>query len=145
MANLFGRNRRRTDERLRTLRAGGAVSLDCQLRRTSPRGWGPWTPGHLELGAVGGEAGAGVAVWGVTDPLAVGLPALHGPVRASFAPGAQLWVRPVRFATETFWGRDSRIVVVEDDRHTAELAFEPVLVDEVARRLSLLLEAGPGA
>ncbi|MBP7630634.1 MAG: hypothetical protein KA758_09310 [Acidimicrobiales bacterium] len=135
ITNPFGRNRRRAEERRRAVVAGGAVTVACRLRRTSPRGWGPWTPGRLELGPVPD----GGAVWHVDDPIAVGLPAVHGPVDASFPPGADVWLRPVRFQTEGFWGMDAQIVVVEDERATIELAIEPPIPEDVAARLAALL------
>lgn len=137
--NPFGRSRRRAEERRRVLREGGPVVVACRIRRTSPRGWGPWTPGRIELGPATG----GPALWHVDDPIAVGLPAVHGPVDASFPSGAEVWVRPVRFQTEGFWGMDADIVVVEDERATIELAIEPPIATDVATRLTTLLRADP--
>ncbi|MCB0988335.1 MAG: hypothetical protein H6519_00805 [Microthrixaceae bacterium] len=138
VSNPFGRTRR-LRERLRSgLEAGGQVSIDAKLRRTSARGWGAWTDARLELGSVPG----GSATWHVEDPTAVGVASVHGPVNAAFALGARVGLRPVRFATEGFWGTDSEIVVVEHERSTIELAVLPELVEPLARRLEDLLQGG---
>ncbi len=135
ISNPFGRKRRQTEERLAGLRSGVATVVEGRLRRTSARGWGPWTPVRITLGTLPD----GAAVWHVEDPVAVGVPAVHGAVHASFASGATIWLRPVRFQTEGFWGTDAQIVVVEDDRSTIELALEPPLDQAVAERLTALL------
>lgn len=135
MINPFGKAKRRREERRRALVRGEAVEIDCQLRRTSARGWGPWTPGEVVLGALPD----GVATWHVDDPVAVGLASVHGPVDARFADVEHVWLRPVRFQTEAFWGMDAQIVVLEGERSTVEVAVEPDLVDPLAERLGDLL------
>ena len=70
MLNPFGKAKRRHEALRRALVRGEAVDVDCRLRRTSARGWGPWTPGVVDLGPLPD----GVATWHVDDPIAVGLP-----------------------------------------------------------------------
>ncbi|NLD77629.1 MAG: hypothetical protein GX643_13285 [Acidimicrobiales bacterium] len=138
MLNPFGKAKRRHEALRRALVRGEAVDVDCRLRRTSARGWGPWTPGVVDLGPLPD----GVATWHVDDPIAVGLPSVHGPVDARFADVDQVWLRPVRFQTEAFWGMESQIVVLEGERSTVELAVLPDLAEPLAERLGDLL-AGP--
>lgn len=133
--NPFGKAKRRRDERRRALLRGEGIDLDCHLRRTSARGWGPWTPGRLGLGALPD----GLATWHVDDPVAVGVASVHGPVDARFADVDSVWLRPIRFQTEAFWGMKGQIVVVEGKRATLELAVEADLADPLAERLTDLL------
>ncbi len=135
ISNPFGKARRRREERRRALVRGEEVEIDCHLRRTSARGWGPWTPGVVGLGALP----HGLATWHVEDPVAVGVAAVHGPVDARFADVDDVWLRPVRFQTEAFWGMDARIVVLEGERSTIELAVEAALAEPLAERLGDLL------
>ena len=135
ISNPFGRSRRRRDERRRALVRGEAISIDCRLRRTSARGWGPWTDAVLSLGALPD----GVVRWHVDDPVAVGLPAIRGAIDAGFVDIDEVWQRPVRFQTEAFWGMEGEIVVLHAERTTTELACEPAFTHPVADRLRDLL------
>ena len=135
MLNPFGKARRRRESLRRALVRGELVAIECRLRRTSARGWGPWTLGEVELGPLPD----GVATWHVDDPVAVGLPSVHGPVDARFADVDSVWLRPVRFQTEAFWGMESQIVVLEGERSTVELAVLPDLAEPLAERLDDLL------
>lgn len=116
---------------------GEPVTIDAWLRRTSARGWGPWTEAVLALGAVSG----GEARWQVADPTAVGLAATHGPVDEAFGAETEIYVRPVRFRTERFWRAGGDIVVVDADGPRIEVAVPPGLADAVAERL---VELRPG-
>ncbi|QXC60983.1 hypothetical protein KSP35_22155 [Aquihabitans sp. G128] len=113
------------------------VELDVQLRRTSARGWGPWTPATITLGSLPD----GVVNWHAEDPVAVGLPAIRGPITATFTEIDDVWLRPVRFRTEAFWGMDAEIVVLRSERATSELALAPdltgPLLDRLAEQLGL--------
>ncbi len=133
----FGRSRREGEARRRGLLRGEAVTILCPLRRTSARGWGPWTDAEVVLG----ELPDGVVAWHVDDPIAVGLPSVHGPVDATLDGVTEVWTRPVRFETEAFWGMDASIVVVQADRGTVELACDPAIVDLVATRVRDLAAA----
>ena len=135
ITNPFGRAKRRLQETRRTLVRGDDVELDCRLRRTSARGWGPWTEAKVSVGRLPD----GDATWHTDDPVAVGVAAVHGPVDARFADVDRVWLRQVRFQTEAFWGMDAQIVVVEGERSTVELAVEPVLAAPLADRLGDLL------
>lgn len=134
MKTPFSRARRQRDARRRALLAGEAVALDGHLRRTSARGWGAWTPARLSLGALPD----GPARWYVDDPVAVGLPSGHGPVSATFVEIGELWLRPVRFRTEAFFGMDADIVVLGSERGTTELALPVDEAPLVAARLESL-------
>ena len=131
----FGRGRRERDSLRRAVVRGEAVVLEVRLRRTSARGWGPWTPAELRLGALPD----GLASWHAEDPVAVGLPTVHGAVDAAFGDVDDVWTRPVRFRTEAFWGGDSQIVVVPSERTTIELSVDPELTEPVVDRLKDLL------
>lgn len=135
ISNPFGRSKRRRDERRRALVRGEAIDLDCRLRRTSARGWGPWTEARVSLGALPD----GSATWHVEDPVAVGLPSVHGAVDARFDEIDDVWTRPVRFRSEAFWGMEAWIVVLRAERATVELACEEDLVAPLAERLADLL------
>lgn len=102
-----------------------------KLRRTSARGWGPWTDGVVILGPVPDNP----VSWHVEDPVAVGLPVTRGAVSADFTAIDRITVRPVRFRTEAFWGMDAEIVVLHAERATTELAMPPELTGPVHERL----------
>lgn len=119
----LGQNRRNRDALRRAVVRGEAVTLECRLRRTSARGWGPWTDATVMLGALpDGKVG-----WHTDDPVSVGLPAGRGPVDGEFADLDDVWSRPVRFQTEAFWGMDGEILVLAAERSTTELAVPAVL------------------
>lgn len=138
MRSPFGRRKRAAAELLRQLGEGEPVTLSGSLRRTSPRGWGPWTPAEIHLGA---DAAAG-AMWHVDDPLAVGFAPGRGPVDVAFASVGAVWTRPVRFRTEAFWGLDAEIIVVEGERSTVELALDPAHTQLAVERLVRVLDLG---
>ena len=127
----FGQARRQRDARRRALLDGEPVAVSGRLRRTSARGWGAWTDTVVSLG----PPPDGPARWRVDDPIAVGLPSTHGPVSATFIEIGEVYVRPVRFRTEAFWGMDADIVVLTSERGTTELAFPQDLTAPVAARL----------
>ena len=114
------------------------MTVDGRLRRTSARGWGPWTEATLVLGA----APDGEARWQVADPAAVGLVSTHGPVDEAFGAGTDIYVRAVRFRTERFWRAGGDIVVVASEGSRLELALPPGLADPVAERLVELRSDG---
>ena len=62
-------SRRERPDRQRRLDAGEPVELAARIRRTTTRGWGPWTDGALLLAARTG----GKSRWRVADPTAIGL------------------------------------------------------------------------
>lgn len=140
----FGAGRRRRDERRRALLRGEEVALDARLRRTSARGWGPWTDVELDLG----PAPDGPVDWHAEDPVALGLPVTRGPVDDRFVDVHDVWLRPVRFRTEAFWGLDGEIVVITAERATTELAVPaPIagpLRDRLREQLGLDGLDGPG-
>lgn len=135
----FGRGRRQREERRASLVRGDLVPVECRLRRTSARGWGPWTDAVVTLGALPD----GDAEWHVDDPIAVGLPVTRGPVDARFTDIDEVWLRAVRFRTEAFWGMDADIVVLRAERATTELACDPDLTVAIAARLRALLGLEP--
>ena len=135
MRSPFGRARRDRDALLLRFEHGEAIVVACSLRRTSARGWGPWTEAELHLSADPSIE----SWWHVEDPLAVGLAPGRGPVDVVLAVGAAVWVRPVRFKTEAFHGMDAEIVVIEGERSTVELALPVALVGPVTDRLVALL------
>lgn len=108
------------------------MELDCQLRRTSARGWGPWADAIVIVGPLP----SGAVSWHVEDPVAVGLPSTTGSVDADFIGIEEVDVRPVRFRTEAFWGLDGDIVVLREERATTELALVPALVHPLVDRLA---------
>ena len=136
IANPFGRERRARAALLRSLIRGDEVEVSCQLRRTSARGWGPWT----EARVVAGSLVDGNATWHVDDPIAVGAPSVSGPVATRFTGFDEVWLRPVRFRTEAFWGMDAEIIVLKGERKTIELACDPTFSDHLADRLRDLLD-----
>lgn len=110
---------------------GEHAELDCLLRRTSARGWGPWTDAILNIGPLP----AGAVSWHVADPVAVGLPNKLGSVDADFVDVEEIGLRPVRFRTEAFWGLDGDIIVIEEDVPTTELALPGTLLHPLHDRL----------
>src|SRR4051812_6783931 len=110
----FGGDRREHEERHRALSRGDAVVLPCQLRRTSSRGWGPWTEAMVDLGALPD----GGARWRVLDPVAVGYPIARGSVDQPFDEVTDILLRAVRFPSEAFYGMPAEIVVVMADAAT---------------------------
>lgn len=114
------------------------MTLDARLRRTSARGWGPWTEATLELGPLPD----GAAVWRADDPVAVGLPTTHGPVVAHLTDIDEVYLRSVRFRTEAFWGMEADIVVCAAEPFTTELAVPAELAVPLADRLQALLTPG---
>jgi hypothetical protein len=135
----FGKGRRARDAHRRSLLRGEAVEVVGKLRRTSARGWGPWTDALVVLGALPD----GQAWWHVDDPVAVGLPATRGPVDLAFGEVDEVRLRAVRFRTEAFWGMEADIVVVSAERATTELALSPDLTAPVVDRLRDLLGLAP--
>ena len=85
----------------------------------------------------------GVVNWHADDPIAVGLPSVRGPVDATFSEIDDVWLRPVRFRTEAFWGMDADIVVLQAERATTELALGPDLTGPLVERLREQLGLGP--
>lgn len=126
----FGRGRRRRDLRSAVVR-GEHVEVDVRLRRTSARGWGPWTEAIVILGPLPDSP----VSWHVDDPVAVGLPVTRGPVDADFTDIDRITLRPVRFRTEAFWGLEAEIIVLHAERTTTELALPPPLAEPVHDRL----------
>lgn len=114
--------------------------MDVRIRRTSARGWGPWTDGIVILGPLPGSP----VSWHVEDPVAVGLPVTRGPVSADFEAVDRVVARPVRFRTEAFWGLDAEIVVLNSERATTELAVAPELTGPIVDRLTAQLVDGAG-
>ncbi|MCU1452390.1 MAG: hypothetical protein JWN46_536 [Acidimicrobiales bacterium] len=131
------RTRRERRERLARLAADEPVVVPCRLRRTTTRGWGPWTTGTLLLG----EAASGAAEWQVEDPAAVGLTWAKARRPSPFVDVAGVELRRVRFREEAFHGMDAQIIVVTADRSTTEVALPPDETDPVYDRLAALLSA----
>lgn len=127
----FERSRPDRDRTRREVVRGREVDVHGRLRRTSARGWGPWTDVRLALGPIPD----GAVTWHVEDPVAVGLPATRGRVDADFAGTTRITVRPVRFPTEAFWGMDADIIVVQSERATTEIALPGALLGPVHERL----------
>lgn len=128
---------RKNDGILRAkLSQGGPVRVPCRLRRTSARGWGPWTEGRLDLGSVPD----GTARWSTDDAVAVGFASTNPRVDLPFEEVSDVYLRAVRFRTEAFWGMDNDIVVVVSERGTIEVAVTPGDAEAVAARLAELLQ-----
>ena len=137
----FGRDRRQRDLLRIALLRGEQVAVDCRLRRTSARGWGPWTDALVTL-----EAGPnGAIIWHADDPIAVGLPSTRGPVEATFAEIKHVWTRTARFRAEAFWGMEDTIVVLTAERATTELAVHPELTASLFERVREQLGFDPPA
>jgi hypothetical protein len=130
---------RRDDGALRAeLSRGGPVRVPCRLRRTSARGWGPWTEGVVVLGAVPD----GEARWTTDDPVAVGFASTNAHVDLPFEEVSDVYLRSVRFRTEAFWGMENDIVVVASERGTVEVAVTPGDAEAVAARIDELVRRG---
>jgi hypothetical protein len=128
--------RGRDDGALRAeLSRGGPVRVPCRLRRTSARGWGPWTEGVVVLGAVPD----GEARWTTDDPVAVGFASTNTSVDLPFEEVSDVYLRSVRFRTEAFWGMENDIVVVASERGTVEVAVTPGDAEAVASRIDELV------
>ena len=137
----FGRDRRQRDLLRIALLRGEQVAVDCRLRRTSARGWGPWTDALVTL-----EAGTnGAVTWHADDPIAVGLPSTRGPVDATFTEIKHVWTRTARFRAEAFWGMEDTIVVLTAERATTELAVHPELTASLFERVREQLGFDPPA
>jgi len=131
---------RRDDGALRAeLSRGGPVRVPCRLRRTSARGWGPWTEGVVVLGAVPD----GEARWTTDDPVAVGFASTNTHVDLPFEEVSDVYLRSVRFRTEAFWGMENDIIVVASERGTVEVAVPPGDAEAVASRVAELLQLAP--
>ncbi len=137
---LRHRNSRR-DVRVRRLllAAGQEVEVPCRLRRTSARGWGPWTDGVLLLAARGEHR----AEWTATDALAVGLMPSRVATPFKVADVVRVVVRPARFREEAFHGPDTDIVVVTEERSVTEFCVPLEEVDEVSNRLGAVAPDPP--
>ena len=137
----FGRDRRQRDLLRIALLRGEQVTVHCRLRRTSARGWGPWTDALVTL-----EAGTtGAVTWHADDPIAVGLPSTRGPVDATFTEIKHVWTRTARFRAEAFWGMEDTIVVLTAERATTELAVHPELAASLFERVREQLGPDPPA
>ncbi|MCU1369228.1 MAG: hypothetical protein JWO77_422 [Ilumatobacteraceae bacterium] len=130
------RNRRNDGALRATLSQGGPVRVPCRLRRTSARGWGPWTEGALTLGAIPD----GEARWLTDDPVAVGFASTNSHVDLPFEEVSDVYLRSVRFRTEAFWGMENDIIVVASERGTVEVAVPPGDAEAVASRLAELVQ-----
>lgn len=111
------------------------MALPCKARRTTPRGWGEWVDGTLELPPVGGP---GEARFVPDDPTSVALVTRQGAAPVVMAPPLDVSVRPVRYRAEAFHGQDAEVVVVSTERRVVELALPPEELESAARRLSEL-------
>ena len=136
LRSRFGGVRRSDGDVRAQLSRGGAVLVPCRLRRTSARGWGPWTHGALRLGALPD----GDARWTTDDPVAVGFASTNDAVDLPFEEVNDIYLRSVRFRTEAFWGMSNDIVVVASERGTIEVALPPGDAEAVAARLVDLLQ-----
>ncbi|WP_421120849.1 hypothetical protein ACE2AJ_06020 [Aquihabitans daechungensis] len=126
---------RRDDGALRAeLSRGGLVRVPCRIRRTSARGWGPWTEAVVTLGAVPD----GEARWSTDDAVAVGFASTNPHVDLAFEDVSDVFLRSVRFRTEAFWGMENDIVVVVSERGTIEVAVTPGDAEAVAARIDEL-------
>ena len=110
---------------------GAAVSVVVRFRRTSARGWGPWTDVTLRLGPLPD----GKVRWRSEDPIAVGLPSTYGPVEEALVDIDDAWARDVRFRSEAFWGMDGEILVLRSEWGTTEMALPPALSGPLLDRL----------
>ena len=135
LRSRFGGVRRRDGDLRAELSRGGPVRVPCRLRRTSARGWGPWTEGAVLVGAVPD----GGARWTTDDAVAVGFASTNDRVDLPFEEVSDVYLRSVRFRTEAFWGLANDIVVVASERGTVEVAVRPGDAEAVAARLVELL------
>ena len=132
----FGGVRRRDGDLRAELSRGGPVRVPCRLRRTSARGWGPWTEAALLLGPLPD----GAARWTTPDAVAVGFASTIDVVDLPFEEVSDVYLRSVRFRTEAFWGMENDIIVVPSERGTIEVAVPPGDAEPVANRLAELLD-----
>jgi hypothetical protein len=128
---VLSRRRERSD-RQRRLAAGEAVELAARIRRTTTRGWGPWTDGSLLLAARTG----GTSRWWVADPTAIGLTADQDNDVREFDGIERVTLRDVRFREEAFYGQGGSIIVVSADRSTTEIALPAAETGEALVRLA---------
>lgn len=135
LRDRLGGRRRSAGALAAELSRGGPVRVPCRLRRTSARGWGPWTEAVLDLGALPD----GEARWRTDDPVAVGFASTNEVVDLPFEEVSDLYLRSVRFRTEAFWGMDADIIVVAAERATIEVAVPPGDAEAVATRLADLV------
>jgi hypothetical protein len=133
------RNRKHDGALRAKLSQGGTVRVPCRLRRTSARGWGPWTEGALKLGPIPD----GEARWSTDDPVAVGFASTNTHVDLPFEEVSDVYLRSVRFRTEAFWGMENDIIVVASERGTVEVAVPPGDAEAVASRVAELLQLAP--
>ena len=131
MKGRHGRSRRDVRVRLLLLAAGQEVEVPCRLRRTSARGWGPWTDGVLLLAQRGDHR----AEWRVTDGLAVGLTPSKAGQAFPVADVVNVAIRTARFREEAFHGPGTEILVVTADRSVTEFCVPAEEVAEVFHRL----------
>jgi len=125
-------SRRDRSDRQRRLDAGEPVDLAARIRRTTTRGWGPWTDGELLLaGRTGGKSR-----WRVADPTAIGLTADQASDAREFDDIERVTLRDVRFREEAFYGQGGSIIVVSAGRSTMEIALPPAQTGEVLVRLA---------
>lgn len=127
------RARREVAERRARLQDGAEVALPCKARRTTPRGWGEWVDGRLELPVAGAP---GAARFVVDDPTAVALVTRQGAAPVVMAPPLDVSVRPVRYRAEAFHGPDAEVVVITTERRVVELALPVEETETAARRLA---------
>lgn len=111
------------------------MRVPCRIRRTSARGWGPWTEAVVALGAIPD----GEARWSTGDAVAVGFASTNTHVDLPFEEVSDVFLRSVRFRTEAFWGMDNDIVVVVSERGTIEVAVTPGDAEAVAARIDELV------
>ncbi len=141
MKRRAGRSRRVVRIRRLLLAAGQEVEVPCRLRRTSARGWGPWTDGVLLLSA----RGVHKAEWRADDAMAVGLTPSRANEPFLVTDVVGIDVRRARFREEAFHGPDTEIVVVTAERSVTEFCVPPDEVDEVRERLGALVVEGPAS
>jgi hypothetical protein len=125
-------SRRERHDRQRRLDAGEPVELAARIRRTTTRGWGPWTDGALLLAARTG----GKSRWRVADPTAIGLAADQTSDGWEFDDVERVTLRDVRFREEAFYGQGGSIIVVSTDRSTMEIALPSAETGEALVRLA---------
>jgi hypothetical protein len=113
--------------------------VPCRLRRTSARGWGPWTEGVLLLAARGEYR----AEWRAADALAVGLTPSRATEPFRVADVVGLEVRTARFREEAFHGAGTEIVVVTAERSVTEFCVPPEELEEVFERLEAVADHPP--
>lgn len=123
---------REQEERRGRLAAGEPVQLPARIRRTTTRGWGPWTDGVVHLARAGDKCR-----WEVENPSALGLPVEHTADVWEFGDVEHVALRDVRFRQEAFYGSHSgSIIVLTADRSTMEIALPPGEIGEALVRLA---------